>query len=74
VAGAGSMPYRTYIAFCIIGAIIWVTSISFLGYFLGNVPIIKDNFEKVVLGIVLLSVMPIIWQVLKSWMNKRKKA
>ena len=74
VAGAGSMPYRTYISFCIIGAIIWVTSISFLGYFLGNVPIIKDNFEKVVLGIVLLSVMPIIWQVLKSWMNKRKKA
>jgi membrane-associated protein len=74
VAGAGSMPYRTYISFCIIGAIIWVTSISFLGYFLGNVPIIKDNFEKVVLGIVFLSVMPIIWQVVKSWINKRKKA
>jgi membrane-associated protein len=72
VAGAGSMPYRTYILFCVIGAIIWVTSISFLGYFLGNIPIIKDNFEKVVLGIVLLSVMPIIWQMIKSFMAKRR--
>jgi membrane-associated protein len=72
VAGAGSMPYRTYILYCIIGAIIWVTSISFLGYFLGNIPIIKDNFEKVVLSIVLLSVLPIFWQLAKSKLAKRK--
>ena len=74
VAGAGSMPYRTYITFCIIGAIVWVTSISILGYTLGNIPIIKDNFEKVVLGIVVLSVLPIVWQGLKSWLAQRKAA
>jgi membrane-associated protein len=71
VAGAGNMPYRTYISYCVIGAIIWVTSISFLGYFLGNIPIIKDNFEKVVLGIVFLSVLPIFWQMGKSWLAKK---
>jgi membrane-associated protein len=74
VAGAGSMPYRTYILYCVIGAIIWVTSISFLGYFLGNIPIIKDNFEKVVLGIVGISVLPIFWQMAKSWLAKRRAA
>jgi membrane-associated protein len=72
VAGAGSMPYRTYIAFCVIGAIIWVTSISLLGYWLGNLPIIKDNFEKVVLGIVFISVLPIVWQGFKSKFSKRQ--
>lgn len=71
VAGAGNMRYRTYIVYCFIGAVIWVTSISLLGYFLGNVPIIKNNFEKVVLGIVFLSVMPILWQGVKAWRAKR---
>jgi membrane-associated protein len=74
VAGAGSMPYRTYILYCVLGAIIWVTSISFLGYFLGNIPIIKDNFEKVVLGIVGVSVLPIFWQMGKSWLAKSRAA
>lgn len=65
VAGAGEMKYRTYLAYCIAGAILWVTSITLLGYFLGNIPWVKENFEKVVLGIVFLSVMPIIWKAIK---------
>ncbi|MCU0325202.1 MAG: VTT domain-containing protein [Spirosomaceae bacterium] len=60
VAGAGSMKYRTYITFCIIGAIIWVTTITLLGYFLGSNEWVKANFEKVVLGIVFVSVLPMI--------------
>ena len=47
VAGAGSMTYRKYITFCIIGAVLWVTSITLLGYFLGTNEWIKANFEKV---------------------------
>lgn len=66
VAGAGSMLYGTYIRFCIIGAILWVVSISLLGYFFGNFPVVQKNFELVVFGIVGLSVLPIIYQFFKK--------
>ena len=60
VAGAGSMDYGRYIRFCIMGAVLWVVSITLLGYFLGNIPAVQKNFELVVFGIIGLSVMPII--------------
>ena len=66
VAGAGSMKYGKYITFCIIGAILWVTGITLLGYFLGNNEWVKHNFEKVVLGIVGVSVLPMIIGFVKS--------
>ncbi|QKZ14247.1 DedA family protein [Spirosoma sp. KUDC1026] len=66
VAGAGSMNYGTYIKFCIMGAILWVTSISLLGYFFGNFPIVQKNFELVVFGIVGLSILPIIIEFIKK--------
>jgi len=71
VAGAGSMKYKTYILNCILGACIWVTSITFLGYFLGQIEIVKNNFEKVVLGIVMLSILPIFVKLLQSKFNKK---
>lgn len=66
VAGAGSMKYGKYITFCIIGAILWVTGITLLGYFLGNNEWVKHNFEKVVLGIVGVSILPMIIGFVKS--------
>ena len=60
VAGAGSMKYAKYIFNCIVGAVLWVTSITLLGYFLGANAWVKDNFEKVVLGIVFISILPMI--------------
>jgi len=74
VAGAGSMEYRKYITYCITGAIIWVTSISSLGYFLGSNEWVKANFEKVVLTIVFLSIAPLLWGGLKSLLNKKATA
>lgn len=72
VAGAGSMTYTKYITFCIIGAVLWVTGITTLGYFLGTNDWVKHNFEKVVLGIVAVSVLPMIIGVLKArFGNKR---
>ena len=70
VAGAGSMNYATYIRFCIVGAVLWVTSISLLGYFFGNFPIVQKNFELVVFGIVGLSVLPIIFGAIKKRASK----
>jgi membrane-associated protein len=46
--------------------VIWVTSITFLGYFLGQVPWVKANFEKVVLSIIIISVLPIIIKLFKK--------
>lgn len=72
VAGAGSMTYTKYITFCIIGAVLWVTGITSIGYFLGNNEWVKHNFEKVVLGIVIVSVLPMIIGVLKAKFGNKK--
>jgi membrane-associated protein len=71
VAGAASMKYSRYILFCLIGAVLWVSSITLIGYFLGNNEWVKANFEKVVLGIVFVSVLPMIWGIIKvKFLNK----
>lgn len=72
VAGAGSMKYPRYILFCISGAILWVGSITLLGYFLGSNEWVKENFEKVVLGIVFISIAPMLWGILKYQINKMR--
>lgn len=66
VAGAGNMPYKRYITFCVLGAVLWVVGITLLGYAFGNIPVVKNNFEIVIFGIIGLSVLPIIIGVLKS--------
>jgi membrane-associated protein len=71
VAGIGSMKYSRYITFCIIGAILWVSSITLAGYFLGSNEWVQKNFEKVVLGIVFASVMPIIFGIIKARFAKK---
>jgi membrane-associated protein len=72
VAGAGNMPYRRYITFCILGALLWVIGITMLGYTCGNLPFIKENFEIVVFVIIGVSLLPIVYGVLKSMMTKSK--
>jgi membrane-associated protein len=71
VAGIGSMKYSRYITFCIIGAILWVSSITLAGYFLGSNEWVQKNFEKVVLGIVFVSVMPILFGIIKTRFAKK---
>jgi membrane-associated protein len=66
VAGVAQMPYSRFAAYNIFGGIGWVIAMTMAGYMLGNVPIIRAHFEKVVIGIVLVSVLPIILEYLKS--------
>jgi membrane-associated protein len=66
VAGIGSMHYRTFIVYNIAGAIAWVGLFSIFGYFFGNLPMIKNNFSLVTLGIIIFSLIPMIWEVVKS--------
>ena len=70
-AGLGKMTYPKYIGFCIVGAVLWVTSITLAGYFFGNIPVVKNNFEKVIFGIIFVSVLHIIIGVVKEKMKKR---
>ncbi|WP_421827645.1 DedA family protein [Larkinella sp.] len=70
VAGAGSMNYGKYISYCVAGAILWVVGVSMLGYLFGNLPIIKNNFELVIFGIIGLSIAPIIFQFIKSKVSR----
>jgi membrane-associated protein len=60
VAGAGSMKYKNYILNCVLGAILWVVGLTVLGYVFGNLPIVKNNFEKVIIAIILISVLPMV--------------
>lgn len=66
VAGIGHMNYNTFLKYNIIGGIVWVVGITLAGFFLGNIPIIKDNFSKVVLIIIVLSVLPIVYSFVKE--------
>ena len=69
-AGMGSMTYGKFLGYCIAGAVLWVTSITSLGYALGNHPWVKDNFETVVFVIIGIYVLPMIWQAVKSKFKK----
>jgi membrane-associated protein len=65
-AGVGSMTYKRYITFCVLGGFLWVGLLTFAGYFFGTHPWIQKNYEKVVLGIVFISVLPVILGLLKN--------
>jgi len=74
VAGVGSMSYAKFASYNVIGAILWVTSFLFIGYFFGGLPIIKDNFTIVIFAIILLSMLPPIIEVVKEKYGKKKEA
>jgi len=68
VAGVGRMHYPTFLFYNVAGGIAWVVICTLAGYFFGNVPVVKENFELVVVGIVLVSVLPIAWEM---WSARR---
>jgi membrane-associated protein len=65
VAGAGTMTYPTFALFNVTGAVIWVGICTLGGYAFGNVPVVRDNFSLVAIGIVLVSMIPIAIEYLK---------
>ncbi len=65
VAGVGKMHYNTFLLYNVTGGFIWVTSLTLAGYFFGGLPIIKNNFEFAVIGIVLISLLPMIIEYMK---------
>ncbi|WP_337992248.1 VTT domain-containing protein [Lysinibacillus sp. JNUCC 51] len=66
VAGASKMKYGYFIMYNVLGAVLWVFSCTLLGYFFGNIPIIKDNFSTVLILIILISVVPAVIGAIKA--------
>ncbi|EIC12914.1 DedA family protein [Kingella kingae] len=71
VAGMGNMNYSKFIRYNIIGALAWVLSLTYLSYWFGNLPMVKDNFGKVVIGIIVVSMLPMIIEMVKAKMGKQ---
>ncbi len=68
VAGVGTMSYGRFITFNIVGGFLWTFLFTFGGYFFGNFPIVKENFELVIIGIILISIMPMVIE----WLRGRR--
>src|SRR5580692_11095778 len=66
IAGVARMPYLKFLTFSLLGGVIWIAAITTLGCQLGHVELVRRNFEKVVLGIILLSLSPVVWETLKA--------
>ena len=66
VAGVARMPYSRFLRYSLLGGIIWIGFMLTLGYKMGQIEIVRANFEKVVLGIILLSLLPAVIEVWKA--------
>ncbi len=72
VAGIGMMTYRRFIAFNVIGGIAWVFLLVLSGYYFGNIPFVRNNFIFVILAIILISTLPLLFELLNQWRSKRQ--
>lgn len=66
VAGVGRMPYLKFLPFSVCGGIGWVFLMTMLGYELGGIPFIRHNFDKVILAIIFISMLPTVIEVIKA--------
>lgn len=72
VAGIGTMRYSRFLAYNVVGAVVWVTGFVWLGYAFGNIPAVKERFSLVILGIIGISVLPIALEMYKGWRTGRR--
>lgn len=72
VAGVGRMYYPRFMGFSVLGAMVWVVSLVYAGYFLGNIPVVRQNLTAVILVIVAISLAPLVIEFLKSRLGRAK--
>jgi membrane-associated protein len=73
VAGSGRMTYPRFLAYSVAATALWIGIIIPAGWFFGNIPVVRDHFEIVILGIIAVSLMPFGVETLKHWLKKRKE-
>ncbi len=74
VAGVGKMDQRQFFTYSAIGGVLWAAGMTVLGYFLGTIPWVKDNIEKMAIAIVIISIVPIVVEYIKDRREKARKA
>jgi membrane-associated protein len=72
VAGMGEMQYRRFLSFNVFGGLLWVISMTGIGYFLGQIPGVREHIEVVILIVVFLSILPGIIAFAREWYKKKK--
>ena len=73
VAGVGTMTYGKFITYNVVGGVLWVGLFTSLGYFFGNLPFVKENFEIAILAIIFISLLPMIYEFVKAKLEKRQE-
>ncbi len=71
VAGVGRMKYRTFFIYNVVGALLWVGVCAGAGYIFGNIPIVKDNFEIAIMGVIFISILPMVFEFIKHRSEKK---
>ena len=71
VAGIGRMQYSRFLSFSVTGAILWVVSLVGAGYFLGNLPFVRQNLSAIIVGIILVSLLPVVVEAVKHRLRSR---
>jgi len=66
VAGIGRMAYGRFLFYSFAGSVLWISSLTYAGYYFGNIPAVRQNLALVIVGIVILSIMPGVVEYLKS--------
>ena len=72
VAGIGSMDYMQFLMYNVAGAALWVALATLAGFFFGNIPFVRENFSLVIIGVVLISILPILFEVVSRKMKSLK--
>ena len=72
VAGVGTMKYRRFYKFSFIGNVLWVSMFSLAGFYFGNLPTVKNNFSFVIFAIIIISLLPPVFTVIKQKFNKQR--
>ena len=70
VAGVGTMKYSRFIVYNVVGALVWTSLFIFAGFFFGNLPIVRDNFGLVVIAIILISVLPMVYEFIQHRLRR----
>lgn len=70
VAGIGEMSYAKFIRFNVIGGVVWVVALTLAGYFFGGLDFVKNNFETVIFGIIGISILPMVIEIIRAKFKK----
>ena len=72
VAGMGSMSYKKFFMYNVVGAFVWVFGVVLLGHFFGNLPYVQKNYSLVILAIIVISMIPPGLEILRGWLGRSK--